>query len=491
MERQLLRINFVLSQKTKGYALLLIEGIILILIIFAFWHHTPPIRENWLWLLWLAVPIFAIRLAIHERIWVNSPLNFLLVAFIVLTAFNFSNAPFHRESYLAVVGRPLLGIWLYLYFLELAKVSKSLTPLLIITIGMTFVLGSIALTTTQWLPEKLGNLTFLAEALPDFNYKIAADNLDGRACIPFSAMIISEGCFNPSDIMRNTYLSFNPNEIAGALAWITPIMAAIALGYPSSTLKDEKRDWQNISLRIAAAIVFIMLFVALFLGQSRFAIAGVLISLVALVWIFIPNGVWRYLALAIIAFFVLIQLGLFLSLFSPNNSSTSNNSVGVSNRDQNSVETRLQIWNRGLRMMFDYPLTGTGMAMYRTVVNRPPYEIPYYVENDLYPPPHAHNEWIQMGADLGIPGFVLYISWQIVILQMLWYGWRSQNKAIQVTAIASFAGLFAHAVYGFGDAVTLWDRYQFILWWLVGLAGAQFVLAKSEIAEKPHNSNNI
>jgi hypothetical protein len=85
-----------------------------------------------------------------------------------------------------------------------------------------------------------------------------------------------------------------------------------------------------------------------------------------------------------------------------------------------------------------------------------------------------------MGADLGIPGFILYLSWQVVVLTMLWQGWRKGDKTIQLVAIATFAGLLAHSAYGLGDAITLWDRFQFILWWLIGLAGAQYVLVESE-----------
>lgn len=486
-----MKMNFVLSHDRKAYIHLLIEAAVLLIIIFAFWHPTggkTSIRESWLWLLWFAVPLFALRLAIHHRFWAETPLNFLLLAFILLSAFNFSNAPLHREGYLVLVCRPLLGIWMYFHFLEHAKLNKNLSLLVIGTIGMAFVLALTALTTTQWLPEKLGRLGFLVDALPHFDYRGVANNLDGRICIPFSALIIPDGCFNPGDVLRNTLLSFNANEIAGALAWMTPTMAAIALAYPRKE-KEDQRDWLSLSIRSAAGFVFVMLFAALFLGQSRFAIAGVMISLILMVWLLVPNNRWRYLLLGVVAVLIVLQLALLLNLFAIPSSSNSSADPGLSGRDQNSVATRLEIWKRGLWMMHDYPLTGIGMAMYRTAVSRPPYQIPYYVEHKLYPPPHAHNEWIQIGADLGVPGLALYISWQIVVLQMLWYGWKSQNKTAQAIAIASFTGLLAHALYGMGDAVTLWDRYQFILWWLVGLAGAQYVLAKSEADESSDLTN--
>jgi O-antigen ligase len=472
--------KFVLPQRIKEYSLLLIEGLILLILVVAFWHHTgpqTPIRESWLWLLWLAFPIFALRLAIHRRIWVETPLNNLLIAFILLTVFNFSSAPMHREGYLVVVGRPFLGIWMYFYFLELASVTKKLSLILIATVGMAFVLGLLALVATQWLPEKSGSMAFIIDWLPKFDYRAAANQFNGSTCIPLSSFVLPDGCFNPGDVVRNSLFSFNPNEIAGALAWVTPVMLAIALGYHGENEQSEGHDWSGIALRVAAALVFTMLFLALFLGQSRFAILGVIIGLILLVRVFVPNGIWRYLGLGIIGVIVLIQLAIILNIQSPSNA-TQGPDLGLTKRDQTSVWTRLQIWQRGLQMMLDYPLTGTGMAMFRTAVNRPPYQIPYYVETGQYPPPHAHNEWIQMGADLGVPGFILYITWQVVVLWMLRVGWQRKDVVIKLTAMACFSGLLAHATYGLGDAVTLWDRYQFVLWWLVGLAGAQYVLAK-------------
>ena len=46
----------------------------------------------------------------------------------------------------------------------------------------------------------------------------------------------------------------------------------------------------------------------------------------------------------------------------------------------------------------------------------------------------------------------------------------------RAVAVAVAAGLLAHMVYGMGDAITLWDRFAFGYWWMIGLAAAQYVL---------------
>jgi hypothetical protein len=42
--------------------------------------------------------------------------------------------------------------------------------------------------------------------------------------------------------------------------------------------------------------------------------------------------------------------------------------------------------------------------------------------------------------------------------------------------LAAATGLLAHAVYGVGDAITLWDRFIFVFWWIMGLVGAVYAV---------------
>ena len=64
---------------------------------------------------------------------------------------------------------------------------------------------------------------------------------------------------------------------------------------------------------------------------------------------------------------------------------------------------------------------------------------------------------------------------------MLVQSWRKGDSQARILAVAVAGGLLAHAVYGLGDAITLWDRLAFIFWWLLGLAGAQYILVYPRI----------
>jgi hypothetical protein len=454
-------------KKPLTILLAITEPLIIATVIYTFWFHSPPFRDAWIWLLWLAVPIFVLRIIVFRRIWTNTPLNYLLIAFILLTAFNFNQAPFARNAYWVLVSRPLLGIWIYLYMLEHVRQWSTLKWLAIATIGMSFAVAVVSLMTTNWHMDKSGELAFIINGIPRFEWR----TLDWSG-LP---IWLQQRITLPP--IKEMLLGFNPNEVAGALAFIVPLMAGLAVGNPHTSEKREhsqKNLW--LGIRLFAGIAGIIAMLSLFIGQSRFAIAGVFGALILIVLLLVRNMRWKVAGLSIIGLIIVLQAAL---LFNWLPSATQNADSGLSERDQESVSTRLDLWSTAARMMFDYPLTGTGMSMFRTAVNEPKYQIEFYVVRDTTPP-HAHNEWLQMGADLGIPGFLMFLAMQIVILWMLWQGWRSDQQHAQIMAVAVFGGLLAHGVYGLGDAVTLWDRFSFILWWLVGLAGAQYVLARPQ-----------
>lgn len=144
-------------------------------------------------------------------------------------------------------------------------------------------------------------------------------------------------------------------------------------------------------------------------------------------------------------------------------------------RDQDSLTARLMMWNSGLQIIRDYPLTGSGLNTYRVGAVRARYPV-----EDFERIPHAHNEWVQIGTDLGIPGLLVFAGWFVVIGWMLLRVWRTGDLQARAFALATGCGLAAHLFYGLGDAIPLWDRFAFVFWWLIGLALAQYLLVASK-----------
>ncbi len=122
-------------------------------------------------------------------------------------------------------------------------------------------------------------------------------------------------------------------------------------------------------------------------------------------------------------------------------------------------------------MLADHPLTGVGMSMFRTAVMREPYIVPHYASRD-YGPPHAHNELVQIAADMGLPGVVFFLGLHGLMAYGLWRCWRSGSVEQRTAAVALATGIIGHAVYGIGDTIALWDRFYFVFWWMLGLIAA-------------------
>lgn len=469
------------SKDIATILLFVCEGLVILLMTLAFWYDNT-IRPMWFWLFWLAIPIFILRWRLTGRLWTHTILHDVLIVFILLTAFNYNTALFQKESYLAATARPLSGIWTFVYFVELTRISKRLDFVIILVLGMSIALGFIALTTSQWLDEKTGFLWVFIDYLPRVDYRLLADRADKVLCSPIVKVVQASGCFTFSDVIRRGFFSFNVNEIAGALVWVAPVLAGFAMtpisSQKSSMIRMPDQAWTLI--RIIAGIGFGITLIALIFGQSRFAMFGLIISLAILIWGAIKNTRLRIIMLSCVALLIVLQSLLFFNVWTPTETQdTASTTIGISSRDESSVSTRLQIWDRGLSMMTDYPMTGVGMYMFRTAVNQNPYIIPYFSERNI-PPPHAHNEWFHIGAEMGLLGLLVFCGIQGAILWMIWTGWQDNDPIIRMIALSAFVGLLAHAIYGIGDTIALWDRFQFVFWWLVGLVGAQYVLGKSQ-----------
>lgn len=408
------------------------EPLLLLIIVFVFWYPAPPVRDQWLWLLLLLIPILLLRWWVYRRLWTRSPLDPLLAAFIVLGALNIYAAPYTRG--ILMLGRPLLGIALYIYCVEYARLQRRLDGLLAVTVllGLLVALGS--LVSTQWVENKAEILSVITNRLPTV------------------------------DLLPAAYTTFNPNEIAGALAWLCPLCAGL-IAY----------QWQQRCWRWLATVAFGLMFVGLFLGQSRAALLGVFVTLMGLSALLIRSPRLRWgavLLLGLIAVFELLLVFNLVPFATPGSAPdqpAGSEAAGLSERDTSSFSKRLGLWRSGLEIMRDYPLTGVGMSMYRHGPVREAYPAPGEPN-----PPHAHNEWIQVGTDLGIPGLLVYSGWHLVTGWMLLRAWKSGLSNARTVALAVAAGLLAHVIYGLNDAVTLWDRFAFIFWWLLGLAGAQY-----------------
>jgi len=395
-------------------SILWLEPIALFIMLAAFW--TPDI--NRVHTLWLMLPVLIARVLTTRRLLAPSPLNGVIIVLLALMLINIVLAPMTWGLW--IVGRPLAGALLATSFAErvMRGGERGLTTLITATIVLALGVGVIALLYSQWTSKSI-QLQGVIDLLPP----------------------------PPGwEFMQNTFgTGFNVNEIAGALTWLCPLSAAIAI---IDLRARRRRGW-------LALLTFGVIALALFLGQSRFAIFGVIGAMTILVWALYPPGRARVGAWVGLAVVLAAQLVILSGIFNPI-------AAQAALRDEDSFSARIFIWQAGIDITLDYPLTGIGLNQYRSRAVRALYPVPGYETAVL---PHAHNEWIQMGADMGIPGVAVLCVLYIVTIWRLVKAFRSGNKL----AAGIGAGLLAHAFFGLGDAITLYDRFTFIFWWLLGL----------------------
>ncbi|HEX2906758.1 MAG TPA: O-antigen ligase family protein [Phototrophicaceae bacterium] len=408
-----------------------LEPIWLLVMLVTFWQFSPE-RDAWLPLLYLTPLFWGARWLSYRRLGSFTPLTFWLLALVGLMALNVYTAPFtwynRTVNGLFILGRPLLGMLLIFYFIEYARNYKKTNLLLTATTILGLLLGIIALVATQW-NNKSDQLGVILDLLP------VMLNLPG---------------------MKG---GFNANEIAGALIYLLPVLAALAV-----------YRWRLKLPRMGVSIAFILVFAALFLGQSRLAIIGMLAALGLVAWLVAPAGRWRSLALLVVILVGIFQVLIMNNVFDLGRRSS------MRARDEISYSNRTGMWRSALAIIQDYPLTGVGMNMYRAAPVRQLYPVKNYETRVL---PHAHNEWLQLGADLGVPGLIGFAGLYLITAYMLLVSYQRGSDDMKALAVGVFAGLIAHGVFGMGDAIPWWDRFSFVFWWLLALAGAAYIHTKN------------
>jgi len=391
------------------------------------WYPSPT-RDRYVWIFILYIPILVARAIVHKRLLTVTRIDIIWGILFILGISNIYLAPYTRGF--IILARPLLGIAIYFSIIEMAREQQRIDRAVNYITVIAILVGVLALFGTQWNEKSFQFEPFL-NVLPTL------ENLP---------------------VPPDTGLSFNANEIAGAIAYLLPIMAGIAV-----------YRWRMKLPRIGVTIAFVLLFLSLFLGQSRLTIIGVLVTLAMIIVLLIPRGRWKFAAWAALLLVTLLEGFI---IYNPVSRSE------LAERDEDSFSGRFNIWSSALSIVRDYPFTGVGMNMFRDRRVLEQYPVPRW-----YPSPgatrilpHTHNELLQIATDLGIPGLIVFIAIHVGAVYVAIETWRQGDEYARAVSVSAFGGLLAHALFGVGDAITLWDRFAFLFWIALGLLRAQHLL---------------
>lgn len=117
------------------------------------------------------------------------------------------------------------------------------------------------------------------------------------------------------------------------------------------------------------------------------------------------------------------------------------------NAEDNQV--RLQLWAHAIDYTKKHPIIGTGIGNWKIA------SIPYQrtITNDLIVPVHSHNDFLEMFAELGIVGGLLYLALFVCLLiftiKVLWSKANNETKLISLFSFLSFIGYSIDAFFNF------------------------------------------
>jgi putative inorganic carbon (hco3(-)) transporter len=256
--------------------------------------------------------------------------------------------------------------------------------------------------------------------------------------------------------------SIHPNVLAGIFVILLPIPIALIM-----FAGNELNKWEKV---IGGLAIFLGLGL-LVLTQSRGGIIAFGISMAVLV-----STRWR-------SGRILVVLGSLAGvLLAWNIGWTRVWDLILFNATLTGVNARIQIWQRALYMIQDFPLTGVGMGLFGDVANT----IYPFLNLQTGEIPHAHQLFLQIAVDLGIPGFLAWftafsLTWAVSI-QLITESRRKKDRWMTGLAVGVVSSLCALTVHGFLDAVT-WGmvRPAPVVWGIWALAWAAWLYYRQEL----------
>ncbi|MBK9054427.1 MAG: O-antigen ligase family protein [Chloroflexi bacterium] len=290
-------------------------------------------------------------------------------------------------------------------------------------------------------------------------------SLDWRAKLPFVSSLVARLPQAWLSLPESSPGGVQANQLAGTLVLSWPLSLALTLwGWPS--LSDQypllRRAGRILALALAGGGAVLLL-----LTQSRLGWVGGLAGVGGLFWLnWARKQTWPR-----VRFWLLGTVGGTVSLLGMMRVMqrwVMSQAVPGTTSPLETVAYRFEVWDYALEAIGNFPLTGTGLGTFRQVVLRL-YPMTVFPNPDVS---HAHNVFLQVALDTGLPGLIAYLALLGLVLVVGWR-WISQSPAHEVgMAVGVLACLLAFHLFGLGDTIAPGAKPGLLFWWLVGLVTA-------------------
>ncbi len=413
----------------RAVALVWAECALVALVAPALW--VPSLRPDLTALALMALPIYWLLGALlDEPLWPHARYNLALAVLLAALA---AGAWRSGEPALTTpkVASLILGAALYRALLRLARGPRSLGAALAAIVALALLFTAVGLTNgirankVEAVGGWLGRLPRLVQELPDAQF--------GQASM---------------------------NQLGGALLYVWPLTLAVAI----APAPQRGSCWPvTPGVRWLAAGAAMVLGAALLLAQSRGAWVGALAGLLCLAALRWTWGRWAALAIVMLGGLAWLFGGraswgplVAEALFGAQGPQTAWGQVSLSGR--------LEIWARAIGYIRASPWLGGGWGTFRlwdaALASR--------AARSIFDAgtPHAHNIFLQIAYDAGLPGLAAYLALLMVQIRLSWRVYRHGRGALRALALGKLAAIAAHHIYGLTDVVALGSKPG-VLWWAV------------------------
>jgi putative inorganic carbon (HCO3(-)) transporter len=367
-------------------------------------------------IIWLAYAL--LRLIVERRLPGPTPADLSILLLVLLLPLNYAFAAIPGRTLPAIL-RLLGGIGLFYALVNWCQTTLRLRWLAAFTALAGLALSLLSLVSVTWTS---GKLLFIPSSIYERFSLYAGDTI-------------------------------HPNVMGGSLIAVLPLILAVPL------FAWRKCTWAE---RLFYPTILIVTLGALVLTQSRGALLALMATLIIMLLL---RSAWFW-ALPILGFLVIVTTVIMLGPLT----------IQSYLVDLISIEgfgQRADIWQHTIYMLQDFSLTGVGLGHYSDA-----FQIFYPMSLDpTSTMPHAHNIFLQVGADLGIPGLVIWLSVLLAGLAAGWQVYRVGKRLGQPMLSAIGVGLLgcqlAITLHGLLDSV-LWGEIRIapLVWWLWGLTMA-------------------
>lgn len=354
----------------------------------------------------------------------------------------------------------LFGVGLYYAWVARGRQSlRALAGLTALHLAFGVALAGVGLLGINW-SAKIPILTALTARLPAMNFSLpGAEN------------------------------GLSPNGVAGVLLWVAPPACALSAAAWLNFGRLVRAHGRAAATTAALLLTFVALgaTAVLVLSQSRGALLGLAVALGLIPLVTLWNALWprpsaaqpiqrpRYLTLVALVFTAAILLG--CALLAVWFVAAAGDPASVD--PWGSLGARFVIWPRAIQAIQDFPFTGVGLDAFRRLVNT------LYPIFNLSPDidiAHAHNTWLQVALDVGLPGLVAYLAMWIVTLVMLFQTLRrAAHPGLRALALGLLGALAGAFVYGLTDTIALGSRPGFMWWTLLALATLVWIRSRLDL----------